>query len=149
MKCQRLLAGKGVKKDGFYLQDRASSWESLPPGPEPNSVAQDIRDNVPKLTKKGTLFRASQSLVCGGCSQSTGPMSKTDIQSWISSAGKFDDDSNGASGLSWQRDRVMKDWSSSMMAAQSILLESRTSARILFLHNELLPLAKHGGLITT
>ncbi|KAJ3828802.1 translational activator GCN1 [Lentinula raphanica] len=73
-------------------------------------------------------------------------MSKTDIQSWISSAGKFDDDSNGASGLSWQRDRVMKDWSSSMMAAQNILLESRTSARISFLHDELLPLAKHGDL---
>ncbi|KAJ4477353.1 hypothetical protein J3R30DRAFT_3484932 [Lentinula aciculospora] len=60
MKRQRLLAGKGVKRDGFYLQDRASSWESLPPGPEPNSVAQDIHDIIPKLTKKGTLFRASQ-----------------------------------------------------------------------------------------
>ncbi len=32
-KRQRLLAGKGVKKDGFYKQDMASSWESLPPGP--------------------------------------------------------------------------------------------------------------------
>ncbi|KAJ3757695.1 hypothetical protein EV360DRAFT_83782 [Lentinula raphanica] len=63
MKRQRLLAGKGVKKDGFYLQDRASSWESLPPGPEPNSVAQDIHDIVPKLTKKGTLFRASQATI--------------------------------------------------------------------------------------
>ncbi|KAJ3795791.1 hypothetical protein GGU11DRAFT_790790 [Lentinula aff. detonsa] len=63
MKRQRLLAGKGVKKDGFYLQDRASSWESLPPGPEPNSVAQDIHDIIPKLTKKGTLFRASQATI--------------------------------------------------------------------------------------
>ncbi|KAF8825291.1 hypothetical protein HHX47_DHR7000233 [Lentinula edodes] len=63
MKRQRLLAGKGVKKDGFYLQDRASSWESLPPGPEPNSVARDIHDIIPKLTKKGTLFRASQATI--------------------------------------------------------------------------------------
>ncbi|KIK55155.1 hypothetical protein GYMLUDRAFT_884031 [Collybiopsis luxurians FD-317 M1] len=63
MKRQRLLAGKGVKRDGFYLQDRASSWESLPPGPEANSVARDIHDIVPKMTKKGTLFRASQATI--------------------------------------------------------------------------------------
>ncbi|KAF9068967.1 hypothetical protein BDP27DRAFT_1326208 [Rhodocollybia butyracea] len=63
MKRQRLLAGKGVKRDGFYLQDRASSWESLPPGPEANSVAKDIHEIIPKLTKKGTLFRASQATI--------------------------------------------------------------------------------------
>ncbi|KAJ7928880.1 hypothetical protein B0H13DRAFT_2652803 [Mycena leptocephala] len=60
-KRQRLLAGKGVRKNGVYLHsDRASSWESLPPGPEPDSVAQNIHDLVPRLTKKGTMFRASQ-----------------------------------------------------------------------------------------
>ncbi|KAJ7761944.1 hypothetical protein DFH07DRAFT_917927 [Mycena maculata] len=59
-KRQRLVAGKGVKKNGMYLHDRASSWESLPPGPEPDSVAQSIHDLVPRLTKKGTVFRASQ-----------------------------------------------------------------------------------------
>ncbi|KAJ7475998.1 hypothetical protein FB451DRAFT_264650 [Mycena latifolia] len=59
-KRQRLLAGKGVRKNDVYLVDRASSWESLPPGPEPDSVAQNIHDLVPKLTKKGTMFRASQ-----------------------------------------------------------------------------------------
>ncbi|KAJ6531965.1 hypothetical protein B0H19DRAFT_1273140 [Mycena capillaripes] len=60
-KRQRLLAGKGVRKNGVYLHsDRASSWESLPPGPEPDSVAQSIHDLVPRLTKKGTMFRASQ-----------------------------------------------------------------------------------------
>ncbi|TFK74136.1 hypothetical protein BDN72DRAFT_789744 [Pluteus cervinus] len=59
-KRQRLLQGKGVKKGGFYKQDQASSWESLPPGPDPNSVAQELHDFLPKLTKKGTLFRASQ-----------------------------------------------------------------------------------------
>ncbi|KAF5340902.1 hypothetical protein D9758_012167 [Tetrapyrgos nigripes] len=63
MKRQRLLHGKGVKKDGFYMQDKASSWESLPPGPDPNSVAQNLHDLVPKLTKKGTLFRASQATI--------------------------------------------------------------------------------------
>ncbi|KAJ7126833.1 hypothetical protein C8R44DRAFT_779695 [Mycena epipterygia] len=59
-KRKRLAAGKGVRKNGIYLQDRASSWESLPPGPEPDSVAQNIHDLVPRLTKKGTMFRASQ-----------------------------------------------------------------------------------------
>ncbi|KAJ7455302.1 hypothetical protein B0H11DRAFT_251331 [Mycena galericulata] len=59
-KRQRLIAGKGVRKNGIYLQDRASSWESLPPGPEPDSVAQNIHDLIPSLTKKGTVFRASQ-----------------------------------------------------------------------------------------
>ncbi|KAF5391530.1 hypothetical protein D9757_002493 [Collybiopsis confluens] len=63
MKRQRLLAGKGVKRDGFYLQDRASSWESLPPGPEATSVAKDLHGLIPKMTKKGTLFRASQATI--------------------------------------------------------------------------------------
>ncbi|KAJ7031294.1 hypothetical protein C8F04DRAFT_1041514 [Mycena alexandri] len=62
-KRQRLLAGKGVRKNGIYLHDRASSWESLPPGPEPDSVAQNIHDLVPRLTKKGTMFRASQATI--------------------------------------------------------------------------------------
>ncbi|KAF5359484.1 hypothetical protein D9756_003271 [Leucocoprinus leucothites] len=62
-KRQRLLQGKGVKKNGFYLQDQASSWESLPPGPDPNSVAQDIHDYVPKLTKRGTIFRTSMATI--------------------------------------------------------------------------------------
>ncbi|KAF7327974.1 hypothetical protein MKEN_00377700 [Mycena kentingensis (nom. inval.)] len=63
-KRQRLIQGKGVRKNGIYLQaDRASSWESLPPGPEPDSVAQSIHDLVPRLTKRGTMFRASQATV--------------------------------------------------------------------------------------
>ncbi|KAJ6623965.1 hypothetical protein B0H10DRAFT_2008006 [Mycena sp. CBHHK59/15] len=62
-KRQRLVAGKGVKKNGMYLQDRASSWESLPPGPEPESVAQNIHALIPRLTKKGTMFRASQATI--------------------------------------------------------------------------------------
>ncbi|KAG0702470.1 hypothetical protein DFH29DRAFT_830354 [Suillus ampliporus] len=60
----RLAAGKGVKKDGMYIQsDQAASFESLPPGPDPMSVARDIHQHIPKLTKKGTLFRASQATI--------------------------------------------------------------------------------------
>ncbi|KAF5342699.1 hypothetical protein D9611_001654 [Ephemerocybe angulata] len=54
----RLAQGKGVKKfNGMYKQDMASSWESLPPGPEPTSVATDIHAHVPHLTKKSSFFR--------------------------------------------------------------------------------------------
>jgi len=60
----RLMQGKGVKGfNGIYKQDMASSWESLPPGPNPNSVAQDIHQHLPTLTKRGTLFRASQATI--------------------------------------------------------------------------------------
>ena len=60
----RLAAGKGVKKDGMYIQsDQAASFESLPPGPDPQSVARDIHQYIPKLTKKGTLFRTSQATI--------------------------------------------------------------------------------------
>ena len=63
-KRNRLVAGKGVKKNGVYHHgDHAASFESLPPGPDPHSVAQDIHSHVPKLTKKGTIFRASQATV--------------------------------------------------------------------------------------
>lgn len=63
MKRQRLKDGKGVKKGGFYKQDMAASFESLPPGPDPDSVAQDIHDHLPRLNKKGTVFRASQATI--------------------------------------------------------------------------------------
>lgn len=62
-KRQRLLRGKGVKKNGFYKQDHASSFESLPPGPDPRSVAQDIHAYIPALTRKATLFRTNQATV--------------------------------------------------------------------------------------
>ena len=62
-KRKRLLQGKGVKQNGFYKQDKASSFESLPPGPEPSSVARNIRKYIPLLTKKGTVFRPSQTTV--------------------------------------------------------------------------------------
>lgn len=60
----RLAAGKGVKKNGVYIHsDEAASWESLPFGPDPNDIARDIHQYIPQLTKKGTLFRASQETV--------------------------------------------------------------------------------------
>ncbi|KAG5647020.1 hypothetical protein DXG03_001745 [Asterophora parasitica] len=59
----RLQRGKGIKRDGFYKQDAASSWESLPPGPDPNSVGRDIHDYIPLLNRKGTVFRASQATI--------------------------------------------------------------------------------------
>ncbi|EMD33901.1 hypothetical protein CERSUDRAFT_67539 [Gelatoporia subvermispora B] len=63
-KRQRLAAGKGVKKNGVYIHsDQAASFESLPPGPEVKSVAKDVHGIIPKLTKKGTLFRASQATI--------------------------------------------------------------------------------------
>src|ERR1700720_2918574 len=64
LKRKRLAAGKGVKKNGIYIQkDQASSFESLPPGPDPSSVAKSIHDYIPKLTNKGTIFSASQATV--------------------------------------------------------------------------------------
>jgi hypothetical protein len=62
-KKQRLVAGKGVKKNGIYIHDDAASFVSLPPGPDPNSVSLDIHAYLPKLTKKGTLWRASQATI--------------------------------------------------------------------------------------
>ena len=63
-KRDRLAAGKGIKKDGIYIHsDGAASFDSLPPGPEASSVAMDIHEIIPKLTKKGTFFRPSQTTI--------------------------------------------------------------------------------------
>ena len=62
-KKRRLAAGKGVKKNGIYKQDIASSFESLPPGPDPKSVTMNIHDYVPPLTKRATVFRTSQATI--------------------------------------------------------------------------------------
>lgn len=70
-------------------------------------------------------------------------MSQTDIQSWLSSAATVDE--NGFAGPSWQRDRVLQEWSQALEFAQNKLLESKTSSRVQFLREELLSLAKHGG----
>ncbi|RDX57146.1 hypothetical protein OH76DRAFT_18594 [Lentinus brumalis] len=63
-KRSRLAAGKGVKKNGVYIHsDQAASFDSLPPGPDANSIAKNIHDVVPRLNKKATLFRASQATI--------------------------------------------------------------------------------------
>ena len=60
----RLAQGKGVKTfNGMYKQDMASSWESLPPGPEPNSVATDVHSYLPHLTKKSSFFRPNPATI--------------------------------------------------------------------------------------
>ena len=63
-KKRRLAQGKGVKGfNGLYKKDLASSWESLPSGPDPHSVAQNIHEHLPTLTRMGTIFRASQTTI--------------------------------------------------------------------------------------
>ena len=63
-KRRRLEQGKGVKKNGVYLDSKqAASFDSLPPGPDPTSVSLDIHNYIPKLTKKATLFRANQATI--------------------------------------------------------------------------------------
>ena len=62
-KRQRLRAGKGVKKNGMYIHDRAASFESLPNGPDPRSVAKDVHQYFPTLSRRGTIFTASQATV--------------------------------------------------------------------------------------
>lgn len=62
-KRHRLQAGKGVKKNGIYIHDRAASFESLPPGPDPKSVALDIHQYLPKLTKRAGLFRPNPQII--------------------------------------------------------------------------------------
>jgi hypothetical protein len=63
-KKRRLAQGKGVKGfNGLYKKDLASSWDSLPSGPDHRSIAQDIHKYLPTLTRRGTLFRATQATI--------------------------------------------------------------------------------------
>jgi hypothetical protein len=72
-------------------------------------------------------------------------MSKSEIQSWLSSASMSDDGEFSGDRPSWQRDRVLNDWQNSMEYAQNVLLRDKAKARVQFLQDELLSLAKHGG----
>ncbi|KAF9047662.1 armadillo-type protein [Panaeolus papilionaceus] len=74
-------------------------------------------------------------------------MSKSEIQSWISSSQTRKDDSDDSeNGYTWQRDRVIDDWPRSLDLAKTLLLTGKTGARVGFLRDELLSLAKHGDL---
>lgn len=72
-------------------------------------------------------------------------MSKSEIQSWLSSASSSDENGEPPSVLSWQRDRVLNEWPQALEFAQNRLLASKTKVRVQFLQEELLSLAKHGG----
>jgi hypothetical protein len=53
-----------VKKNGVYLDSKqAASFDSLPPGPDPNSISLDIHNYIPKLSKKALLFRPNQAII--------------------------------------------------------------------------------------
>ena len=73
----------------------------------------------------------------------TAPMSASEIQSWISSSTN-EGEENGDQRV-WQRDQVLNDWPRSLEYAQNFLLNGKTKSRILFLKDEILSLAKHGG----
>ena len=76
-----------------------------------------------------------------------GPMSKLEIQSWVSTASTGDSSSSNGNGDQqiWQRDRVLADWPRSLEYAQNVLLNGKTKARTEFLRDEILSLAQHGG----
>lgn len=74
----------------------------------------------------------------------TAAMSAFEIQSWISSSTN-EGEENGDQRV-WQRDQVLNDWPRSLEYAQTFLLNGKTKSRILFLQDEILSLAKHGGL---
>ena len=74
-------------------------------------------------------------------------MGRSEIESWIASTSDVsgDIDDSLSSGRGWRRENILTDWSGSMLAAQTSLFTSSTKARIQFLREELLVLAKHGG----
>jgi hypothetical protein len=75
-------------------------------------------------------------------------MSKSEVQSWISSSASGDiENDDSEDGLSWQRENVFNDWPRSMKFAQGRLLTSKTRIRVQFLQEELLSLATHGGML--
>jgi hypothetical protein len=72
-------------------------------------------------------------------------MSKSEIQSWISTASTGDTPNGNGDQQLWQRDRVLADWPRSLEHAKNVLCREKTKFRIEFLRDEILSLAKHGG----
>lgn len=97
------------------------------------------------LSRKSTFARLQAKEKVTGASA----MSRSEIQSWLSSAATPTATDDAAEQLTdsttWQRDRVLDDWQKSLEFAQGVLLGARTSVRVLFLKDELLGLAKHAG----
>ena len=72
-------------------------------------------------------------------------MSKSEIQSWISSSAVDKEDRDDSTTHSWQRDQVLNDWPNSFEYARTVLLTSRTKERIAFLQEELASCVRHAG----
>lgn len=65
VKRTHLESAKGSKKKaGLYKHaEKASSFESLPTGPDPKSIAVDVHKYIPALSKKGAVFKENPRLV--------------------------------------------------------------------------------------
>lgn len=74
-------------------------------------------------------------------------MAKSEIESWIASTSSIPDDneSDNSGPPEWRRDLILTDWHEAMGVAQRRLYASSTKARIQFLREELLYIAKFGG----
>lgn len=72
---------------------------------------------------------------------------RPDITSWILSTTEVLDDMSeeNETGFVWRRERVKLEWTEALRYASMQLLTSRTSVRIPFLREELLPLVKNEG----
>ncbi|KIJ51476.1 hypothetical protein M422DRAFT_138013, partial [Sphaerobolus stellatus SS14] len=66
-KVRHLKQGTHLKKkreaeSGLYnMQKAASSFDSLPEGPDHREVVRDVHELIPELSRRGTIFRVSRS----------------------------------------------------------------------------------------
>ncbi|KZV94723.1 hypothetical protein EXIGLDRAFT_748501 [Exidia glandulosa HHB12029] len=59
-----LISGKAKKARGIYNNpNAASSFDSLPEGPDKKSISVDVHAHVPKLTRKNSFFSASDAAI--------------------------------------------------------------------------------------
>jgi hypothetical protein len=76
---------------------------------------------------------------------------RPDIESWILSTTQVLDDMPEENEVDfvWRRERAIAEWTEALQYASMRLLTSRTSVRIPFLREELLPLVKNEGASST
>lgn len=108
-------------------------------GPQANSWVTSLF--IPKLPPLTIAKLKSKHLA------SLGNMAKSEIESWIASTSSIPNDSDSQSpGLpEWRRELVLSDWHEAMRAAQKRLFTSSTKARIQFLQEEILHVARFCG----
>lgn len=73
---------------------------------------------------------------------------RPDIASWINSAAASEaseDMEDASGGFVWHSERIVDEWPQAMQFARTKLMNGRTSERVLFIQEELLPLAKSDG----